>query len=139
MERLLTLPWDRLTRAEQRLALVQAELRGEADGACFDAHLADEWRDGLAAWLVDNPDLSAEQAIYLELVVEPYQARQPRGSEELAYWRGGRSRRDPRVATLAHAWWGRVVVTLSPPTAEPWAGGSGLVRGTAEAKEPARV
>ncbi len=139
MERLLTLPWDQLTRAEQRLALVQAELRGEADAACFDARLADEWRDRLAAWLVDNPDLSPEQGIYLELVVEPYQARQTTSPRNLAYWRDDRSRRDPRVATLAHTWWDSVLITLSQPTAEPWARGSGLVRGTAAAKVPTQA
>lgn len=139
MERLLTLPWDQMTRAEQILALVQAGLRGEADAACFDARLADEWRDRLADWLVDHPDLSPEQAIYLELVVERQEARQTMSPEERAYWRGDRSRRDPRVATLAHAWWGSILITLSPPTAERWSGGSGLVAGSAARKEPARV
>ncbi len=138
MERLLTLPWDRLTRAEQRLALVQAELRGEADAACFDEYLADKWRDSLAAWLVDHPDLSPEQAIYLDLVVERQEAQQTMSPEERAYWRVDRSRRDPRVATLAHAWWGSVLVALSPPTAEQWAGGSGLA-GTAAARVPTQV
>ncbi len=139
MERLLTLPWDRLTRAEQRLALVEAELRGEADAACFDAHLTDEWRDRLAAFLVDNPDLSPEQAIYLELVVERQEAQQTMSPEERAYWWGIRSRQDPRVATLAHAWWDRVLVTLSRPTSEPctraWRPGIG----GAATKELARV
>ena len=139
MERLLTLPWDWLTRAEQRLALVQAELRGEADAACFDAHLADEWRDRLSAFLVDNPDLCPEQAIYLELVVERQEAQQTMSREECAYWRDDRSRRDPRVATLAHAWWSRVVVTLPPLAAKPWAGGSELDTDTAVTEEPALV
>ncbi len=139
MDRLLTLPWDQLTRAEQRLALVQAELRGEADAACFDARLADEWRDRLADWLVDHPDLSPEQAIYMELVVERQETQKTMSPVEGAYWRAGRSRRDPRVATLVHAWWDSVLITLSQPTAEPWARGSGLVRGTAAAKVPAQV
>ncbi len=139
MDRLLTLPWDQLTRAEQRLALVQAELRGEADAACFDLRLADEWRDRLAAWLVDHPDLSPEQAIYLELVVERQETQKTMSAVDGAYWRSDRSRRDPRVATLAHAWWSRVVVTLPPLAAKPWAGGSELDTDTAATEEPALV
>ncbi len=101
-----------MTRAEQRLALVQAELRGEADAACFDARLADEWRDRLADWLVDHPNLSPEQGIYLRLVIERQETQKAMSPEERVYWWDDLSRRDPRVATLAHAWWDSVILTL---------------------------
>ncbi len=119
MDTLLTRPWDRLTRAEQWLALVAAKLTGEELGAGFDERLADEWCERQASRLADNPDLSSEYLIYRELVVERGRAQQSMTREELAYWHDRRSQQDPRVLALAHAWWGRVVDTLPLLAGEP--------------------
>ncbi len=121
MDRLLTRPWDWLTREEQRLALVAARRTGEELAASFDERLLDEWRDRQAERLALNPDLCSEDAVYLDLVVERSQAERPMTPDEVAYWHDHRSQQDPRVSTLAHAWWGRVVCALPLLLAGPCA------------------
>lgn len=112
MDRLLIVPWDRLTREGQRIALVAAQRSGEEKGAVLDGDAIEDWRDRGAEWLADNPDASPEYLVYLASVVEPAEARRTITPEELAYWHDRRGKRDPRVIAFAHAWWERVVDSL---------------------------